>query len=150
MKSSKQLTVLISILFLTLTPLFFNNCSKPPATETVAPSTAGSPGTTQTGSTDDINKFTKNPPVLTGQVGFQFLLEQYLGPRCGGCHDNKLYFRAPFFDLSDSQKSYDLSLLMLKKDDMITRITNNPFCPGCKLNPDGEVYKGIMYWLDHR
>lgn len=83
-------------------------------------------------------------------MGFQFLLKEYLGPRCGGCHYSAVYFGAPYFDVANPSKSYDLSKAGLTKSDMIMRITNNPFCRTCTLDTNGEVYQAIMYWLDHR
>lgn len=87
---------------------------------------------------------------MEGDKGFQFLLKEYLAPHCGSCHDSAVYFGAPYFDKTNPSKSYALSKAGLTKSDMIMRVTNNPFCPTCKLDPKGEVYKAIMYWLDHR
>lgn len=98
----------------------------------------------------DINTFSQNPPPIEGNAGFQFLLKEYLAPHCGSCHNNVQYFGAPYFDINNTTKSYELSKVGLTRQDMIMRVTNNPFCPTCKLNPNGEVYKAIMYWLDHR
>ena len=135
--------VLVSVLILAIAPLFFVNCAGP----------ASENQTSQSSSLrydNDINTFTRNPPPLEGFSGFQFLLDEYLGPHCGSCHDNKVSFGGQFFDVTNRQKSYDQSSYALKKTDMIMRITNNPFCPSCSLNPNGEVYRAIMYWLDHR
>lgn len=124
----------------------FNNCAQ----NTESSSLPSSDHTTATRPTNDINTFKTNPPLMTGNEGFQFLLDQYFAPHCGSCHNEKLYFGAAFFELNNRQKSYDLSIFALKKQDMIMRVTDNPFCPSCTLDPNKEVYKAIMYWLDHR
>ena len=144
MKRKQLLYSTLTIFILALMPLLFNNCAG--STQDNAAASSG----LNTRNAGDINTFSQNPPPLQGPDGFQFLLKEYFSTNCGSCHDSKVYFGAPYFDFAQPQKSYDLAKIGLTKQDMINRVTNNPFCPGCKLNPNGEVYKGIMYWLDHR
>jgi len=146
MPKSKLIRFVYAVFMSVLLSLPFNNCAQNTESSTL-------PNTDQATSsrpTDDINTFKTNPPPMQGNEGFQFLLDQYFAPHCGSCHNEKLYFGAAFFELNNRQKSYDLSVFALKKQDMIMRVTNNPFCPSCTLDPNKEVYKAIMQWLDHR
>ena len=142
MKQRTKVIALIAVVF-SLVPLLFVNCGKK-----VEPVYRDAPSTS---SSQSINTFSTNPPVMEGEIGFNFLLSQYFGPHCGGCHGaNAAALMKPLFNVADPKGSYDLARITLDKADMVNRITANPFCPECTLKKDGEVYKAIMYWLDHR
>lgn len=134
--------ILFLIIGMTL-PVFFVNCG--PAVEPVYS------GSSANRASNNINFFSEEPTVMDGEAGFRFLLKEYFGPHCGSCHSANNPLMKPYFNMADPKSSYELSRIGLNnKADMINRITNNPFCPSCTLDKNGEVFNAIMYWLDHR
>ncbi len=97
-----------------------------------------------------INYFKSTPPSsLSGEEGYNFLMKEYFGPQCAACHDGVIF--PSFASKKNTHDSYLAAKYYFRSDDMVMRITDNPFCrPACSLDPRGEVYKGIMTWLEQR
>lgn len=141
--------------------LLFENCAKvedtpahtitttkrasqsPPAQETPPP---GSDTTSQ----PSVNqlKFPR-PALIQGRDGYAYLLKEYLFANCAACHDATAFTKMPM-----AATDLDVAWTDAKryaKDSFLRAVTQNKFCGStCNLSPQGEVYKAIAEWLDHR
>lgn len=109
-----------------------------------------SSGSFQLGDPSNINNYKEYPPaVICGSAGYDFLLRNYLRANCGSCHGaGGIAF--PQFTDSNLQNAYWAAQLVAR-DKWVTTTTNNQFCgPDCNLSTSGQVYKGLMEWLDHK
>ena len=106
-----------------------------------------------------VNYFTKpRPSIICGEAGYAFLAEQYFQPRCGGsCHSQggTIPGALPYFGDSNSSFAYQ-QMQYLSKERITHTVTKNSFCGDsdpdldCNLKMTGEVYVGIIEWINNR
>lgn len=97
-----------------------------------------------------VNYFsTSKPTDMSGFEGYSYIHSEYLSKKCTVCHKPPSG-QIPHFGNSFLTYSYDVAKRDFRNGDMQFRITANPHCPDCNLDPRGEVYQAVMYWLDHR
>jgi hypothetical protein len=139
----KFISLLLIVLSMTLL-----HCSKESPSSSQGTATSSSLSSQTLGS---VNYFKSPPPTsLAGEDGYTFLMKEYFGPQCSACHDGTVVFPS-FADKRNSHESYLAAKYYFQNEDMVMRVTDNPYCrPHCTLNPQGEVYKAIRFWLDHR
>lgn len=148
MKHGIRLALIAILLLIT-----FQNCgpSEGPESQSVSSGSTATAWPSPSG-LPMVNYFSASPPTdMSGEIGYTFLLNQYFYRQCGGCHDANGFFAPKFADITKPQSSYNVAKAWFDRQDMIGRITTNPFCkPSCTLDPRGQMYQAIMYWLDHR
>ncbi len=123
---------------------FFFGCSDPDVP--TSPKTSGSKSSTPPVS-QSINKWTIAPPAkICGPSGYSFLISQYIGPNCAGCHSPGSFTKMPFVDTDLA--SATSAALGLGEARFLAKCIANNFCgPYCNLDPKGEVYSGILEWF---
>ncbi|MBK7962288.1 MAG: hypothetical protein IPK04_14570 [Bdellovibrionales bacterium] len=140
--------VLLSLGFLFLL-VSYNNCAK--ESQSSSPGGGGVTSANSVTGLSAVNYFKSPvPSSMVGENGYTFLMKEYFGPQCAACHAGGVIF-PDFADKGHPHDSYLAAKYYFQNEDMIHRITDNPYCrPGCTLDPRGEVYKAIMTWLDQR
>lgn len=100
----------------------------------------------------EVNYFKTNPPAdMSGQAGYEFLMKEYFVPHCASCHGNGGVWQPNFANIDNVRSSYSAAKYQIPTENMIRRITSTANCmPECRLDERGEVYRAIMYWLEHR
>ncbi len=134
---------LLALFLLSGLLILYTNCSEYPAGENPHSSY-------QLGDPADVNNFKEVPPaVICGKSGYDFLLRNYIRYNCGSCHASGGAGFPPF-TATNLDDAY-FSAMTVAKDRWIATVTQNRFCgPVCNLSTTGEVFRGLMEWIDHR
>ena len=137
----KRISVALSLLLLCLVVLF-QNCGESKVTRL--------PGNSVLGLAPH-NYFTEAKPAsMCGEQGYNFLMDQYLIRHCGSCHEDPPLAEPPFAASANRAFAYFASSL-ITRERWIASSTNNQFCgDDCSLDTRGEVYQGLVEWLDCR
>lgn len=123
--------------------LAYTNCSEYPDGEKPNASY-------QLGDPTNVNNFKEvPPPVICGKAGYEFMLRNYIRYNCGSCHGaSGVGF--PSFTATDVDDAY-FSAMTVGRDRWIATVTQNRFCgPACNLSTTGEVFNGLLQWLDNK
>lgn len=138
----KRISVAISLLLLS-TMVLFQNCGGESIVTRL-------PGNSVLGLAPH-NYFTETKPAsMCGEEGYNFLMDQYLIRNCGACHEDPPLVEPPFAASQNRAFAYFASSLVTREN-WIETTTNNTFCAGdCNLDTRGEVYEGLVEWLDCR
>lgn len=152
-----KIKIVTGLIFAAVLIGFFQNCSNSAPEES---STQADPPSTPENfqwldeavpsGLHSINYFTTSKPGdMAGFEGYRFIYSAYLVKKCTTCH-RPPNGQLPHFGASPVSYSYDVAKSTFYTPDVLVRVTNNPHCPECTLDPRGEVYQAIRYWLDHR
>ena len=122
--------------------MLFQNCARQP--DTFGQSSE------QEYSLPEINYFKETRPTLIcGKDGWAFMQRNYISTNCSGCHYQGAPNRTQFAGL-DLDNAFT-NAKSVSKDSWHKFTTQNAFCyPNCDLNQNGDVYKGLMEWADHK
>ena len=91
------------------------------------------------------------PDRICGTAGYTYLLQYYLRPQCGGCHDkNSVIHWNGFADPDVSTAIHFARYYLGEQPLFLLRVRDNPFISqGCTLGTTDPVYKDIQEWLGH-
>ncbi len=91
------------------------------------------------------------PDRLCGVPGYTYLLQYYLRPQCGGCHDKDNIVHWNGFADSDVPTAMRYARYYLGEQQLfLLRVRDNPFISqGCTISTSDPVYKDLQEWLSH-